>query len=89
MKRRDIHKIWAEYKGKCRKETVTNFRLKIGHDCLAANIRKIGIYESSECKICQMPNSIMDAEHLLIALNVIQTNKCSRTPSNSTGMPEQ
>jgi hypothetical protein len=62
---RGIHKIWAEYKGKCRKETEVNFRLKIGNDCLAAHLRKIGIYESSECTICQTPNSVMDAEHLL------------------------
>ena len=43
---RDIHKIWAEYKGKPRKEAVTNFRFKTGPICLAANFRKIGIYES-------------------------------------------
>jgi hypothetical protein len=41
---RDIHKIWAEYKGKPRKEAVATFRLKTGHDCLAANVRKTGIY---------------------------------------------
>jgi len=29
-KRRDIHKIWAEYKDKPRKEAVANFRLKTG-----------------------------------------------------------
>ena len=56
---RDIHKIWAEYKGKPRKEAVASFRLKTGHDCLAAHLRKIGIYESSGCPICQMPNSTM------------------------------
>jgi head-tail adaptor len=27
---RDIHKTWAEYKGKPRKEAVANFRLKTG-----------------------------------------------------------
>ena len=62
---RDVHKIWAEYKDKPRKEAVANFRLKTGHDCLAAHVRKIGIYESRECTICQMPNSTMDEEHLL------------------------
>jgi head-tail adaptor len=49
---RDNHKIWAEYKGKPRKEAVANFRLRTGHDCLAAHLRKTGIYESSECTIC-------------------------------------
>jgi head-tail adaptor len=41
----DIHKIWAEYKGKPRKEVVVNFRLKTGHDCLAGHLSKIGICE--------------------------------------------
>jgi len=68
-KQRDIHKIQAEYKGKPRKEVATNFRLKTGHDCLAAHLRKTGIYGSSECIICQMPNSTMDEEHLLCCPN--------------------
>jgi hypothetical protein len=46
---RDIHKICAEYKGKPRKEAVANFRLETGRDCLAAHLRKTGIYESGEC----------------------------------------
>jgi hypothetical protein len=62
---RDIHKIWAEYKGKPRKEVVANFRLKTGHDCVAVHLKKIGIYEFSDCTVCQMPNSSMDEEHLL------------------------
>ena len=64
-KQRDIYKIWAEYKDKPRKETVANFRLKTGHNCLDAHLRNIGIYESSEGTICQMPNSTTDEEHLL------------------------
>jgi hypothetical protein len=52
---RDIFKIWAEYKGKHRKEAVANFGLKTGHECLAVHLRKIGIYESNECTVCQMP----------------------------------
>ena len=43
---RYIHKIWAEYKDKPRKEAVANFRLKTGHYCPAANLRKTGRYES-------------------------------------------
>jgi hypothetical protein len=62
---RYIHKNWAEYKGKPTKEELANFRLKMGHDCLAAHLRKIGIYESTECTICQLPNSTIDKEHLL------------------------
>jgi len=62
---RDIHKIWAEYKGKPMKEAVANIRLKTNHDCLGAHLRKIGIYESTECAICQMPNSTMEEKRLL------------------------
>jgi hypothetical protein len=68
--------------GKPKKEVVENFRLKTGHGYVAAHIRKVGIYESSECTICQMPNSN-------IALNLILTNKCSRTLPHSTGMTER
>jgi len=67
---RDIHKIWAEYKGRTRKEAVANFRLKTGHDCLEDHLRKIGIYESSECTICRRPNSTTDEEHLLQCPNL-------------------
>jgi hypothetical protein len=66
---RDIHKIWAEYKGKPTKEVVTNFRLKTRHDCLANHLRKTGIYRSSECTICQTPNSTTDKEQLLCCPN--------------------
>jgi len=63
---REIHKIWVEYKGKPRNEAVANFRLKTGHDCLAAHLERIGIYESSECTVCQIPNSTMDEDRLLL-----------------------
>ena len=46
------------------KEAAANFRHKTGHDCLVARLRKTGIYESSECTVCQMPNSTTD-ERLL------------------------
>jgi len=85
---RDIHKIWAEYKGKPKKEALANFRLKTGHDCLAVHLRKNGIYESRECTICQMPRSTMARNICYIALYSIPTNRCLRTPSNSTGKPE-
>jgi len=60
-----MHKISAEYKVKPRKEVVANFTLKTVHDCLAAHLRKIDVYESSECTICHMLNSTMDEEQLL------------------------
>jgi hypothetical protein len=39
---RGIHKIVAESKGKPRKKAVSNFRLRTGHDCPTAHLRKIG-----------------------------------------------
>jgi len=80
--------FWAEYKGKPRKEAVANFRLKTVHDCLEAHLRKIGIYESSECTICQCQTQPQMRNIYCIALNLISTNKFSRIPSNSNGMPE-
>jgi hypothetical protein len=70
---RDTHKIWAEYKGKPKKKEVANFRLETGHDCLAAHLRKIGIYmyKSSECKICQMPTPTLMRNICYIGLNSI------------------
>ena len=67
---RDIHKIWAEYKGKPWKEAVANFRLKTRYGCLKTHLRKTGMYESSEYTICQMLNSTMDKEYLLCCLNL-------------------
>jgi hypothetical protein len=52
---RVIHKIWVEYKGKPIKEAAANFRHMTKHYCLAAHLRKFGVYESSECTICQIP----------------------------------
>jgi len=88
QKWRDIHKIWAQYKGKPRKKAEANFRFKTGHDCLAAHFRKIGIYDlvSVQYAICQTPPQMRNNSY--IALNSIPTSKCSRTPSSSTGMPE-
>jgi hypothetical protein len=67
---RGIHKILAEYTGKPRKEVVSNFRLQTWHDYLTARLRKTGTYESSECTICQLPNSTVDKEHLLYCLKL-------------------
>ena len=66
----DIYKSWLEYKGKPRKYVVANFRLKTGRDCLEDHLRKIGVYESSECTEYQMPDSTMDEEHLLHCLKL-------------------
>jgi hypothetical protein len=39
--------------------------LMSGHDCLAHNLHKIGIYRTSRCILCSNPDNVMDSEHLL------------------------
>lgn len=38
----------GRYKDKPRREAVANCRLKTGHNCMTAHLRKIGIYQYSE-----------------------------------------
>ena len=61
----NIQQEWAVNKHKPRKEAVATFRLKTGHDCLAAHLYKIKVFTSEECPLCQQPGSIMNADHLL------------------------
>jgi hypothetical protein len=51
---RDIHKIWAEYKGKPSKEAAANFRRMTEHYCLAAHLRKFGVASAqfAKCQHC-------------------------------------
>ncbi|KAJ4444457.1 hypothetical protein ANN_06249 [Periplaneta americana] len=52
-----------------RKSSVAAFRLAIGHDCLAKNLHRIGIYQSPNCPLCNS-NQEMDSEHLKICASV-------------------
>jgi hypothetical protein len=45
---------------------VANFRLKTGHDCLSAHLHRIKIFNHNYCTICQLVNTIMDKDHLLV-----------------------
>jgi hypothetical protein len=47
-----------------RKEAVARFRLKTGHDCLAAHLHKIKVYSSDECTLCSIQGTSMNADHL-------------------------
>lgn len=67
---KDIHK-WEKNK-QPRKETVANLRLGTRHECLAAYLEKVGVYQSRECTIYQMPGSVMDEIICLIVLNLIK-----------------
>jgi hypothetical protein len=40
------------------------FRLNTGHDCLAAHLNKVKIYETEECELCKQQGSRMDRYHL-------------------------
>ena len=71
----NIHKHWEVCKNKPRKEAVSHFRLKTGHDCLAAHLTKIGIYQSEECTICHTKDSIMNEEHLLCCPKLDKTQQ--------------
>jgi hypothetical protein len=44
---------------------VARFRLKTGHDCLAAHLHKIKVYSSDECTLCRIQGISMNADHLL------------------------
>ena len=49
---------------KPRKKAVAEFRLAVGHDCLAAHLYRIGIFTSPNCPLSEN-NVIMDRNHLL------------------------
>jgi hypothetical protein len=46
-------------------EAVARFRLKTGHDCLAAHLHKIKVYSSDECTLCRIQGTSINAGHLL------------------------
>ena len=50
---------------KPRKEAVAVVRLETGHDCLAAHLHRIKLYQTAECTICKDPGTTMDSDHLL------------------------
>ncbi|KAJ4426748.1 hypothetical protein ANN_26547 [Periplaneta americana] len=52
-----------------RKSSVAAFRLATGHDCLAKQLHRIGIYQSPNCPLCNS-NQEMDSEHLKICASV-------------------
>jgi len=65
-------------KNKPRRQAVTNFRLKTGHDCLAAHLYRIKISSHNYCTICKQKNTIMDKEHLL---------KCPKLDNTARNLP--
>jgi hypothetical protein len=61
----NIHLDWPLNSKMPRKEAVARFRLKTGHDCLAAHLHKIKVYSSDECTSCRIQGTSMNADHLL------------------------
>jgi hypothetical protein len=45
---------------------VTNFCLNTGHDCHAAHLQGIKIYNHNHCTICKQENTVMEKDHLLV-----------------------
>jgi hypothetical protein len=61
----NIKSTWKNNKNKPRNHAVANFQLNTGHDCLAAHLHHIKIFNHNYCTICQLVNTIMDKDHLL------------------------
>jgi len=49
---------------KHREKAVSEFRIAVGHDCLAAHLYRIDIFTSPNCPLCEK-NVVMDRNHLL------------------------
>ena len=47
-----------------RHEAVAMFRILTGHDCLAAHLHRLSIYQSPQCVLCNEEESIMTIDHL-------------------------
>ncbi|GFR32544.1 uncharacterized protein TNCT_521411 [Trichonephila clavata] len=48
---------------KFREKAVAEFRLLLGHDCLADHLHRSGIFESPNCPLCKK-DEVMDRNHL-------------------------
>jgi hypothetical protein len=71
----NIKTTWENNKNKPRKQAVANFRLNTGHDCLAAHLHRIKIFNHSYCTICKLKNTIMNKDHLLVCPKLDHTSK--------------
>ena len=62
---RKINELWDKNRYKPRKEAMAAIRLETGHDCLAAHLHRIKLYQTAECTICKDLGTTMDSDHLL------------------------
>jgi hypothetical protein len=72
---------WQNIKSTCehnenkpRKQAVANFWLNTGHDCLAAHLHRLKIYSHNHCIMCELKNTTMDRDHLLVCLKLDHTS---------------
>ena len=70
-----VKSTWEDNKNKPRKQAVANFRLNTGHDCIAAHLNRIKIFSHNYCTICNMKNTTMDKDHLLVCTKLDHTSK--------------
>nr|XP_042913165.1 uncharacterized protein LOC122273166 [Parasteatoda tepidariorum] len=60
----NIQERWKFLCYQPRKEAVTHFRLKTGHDCLSEHLYNIKILPSKACPICD--TGVLNSDHLLL-----------------------
>jgi hypothetical protein len=70
----NIQSTWENNKNKPRKQAVANFRLNTGHDCLAAHLRRIKIFNHNYYTICKLENTIMEKDHLPVCPKLDHTS---------------
>jgi hypothetical protein len=51
------------------------FLLNAGHECLAAHLHRIKILSHNYCTICNLKNTTMDKDHLLVCPKLDHTSK--------------
>ena len=68
--------LWDGNQSKSRKQAVATFRLETGHECLAKHLHLFNILPSANCKLCRLPNTVMDYHHL--RQSVVQKDNDSR-----------
>jgi hypothetical protein len=55
-------------------QAVANFWLNTGHDCLAAHLHHIKIFNHNYCTICKLENTIIDKNYLLVCPKLDHTS---------------
>ena len=71
----NIKFTWEDNKNKPRKQAVANFSLNTGQNCLAVHLCHIKIFSHNYCTICNLKNTTMDSDHLVVCTKLDHTSK--------------